>query len=100
MAALIISFQEPFDIQEFPTGNIVFNAKLCYCADSLPLHRLLSGKFVIEAAMDGWSLSCAFEHAYTELSSFADVSKVISCDTVLLSVPPESVCYVGKAWVL
>lgn len=86
--------------RNFLQAILCVNAKLYYFADSLPLHRVLSGKFVIEAAVDGWSLSCALEHAYTELSSFADVSKVVPCDTVLLSVPPESICYLGKAGAL
>lgn len=70
--------------RNFLQAILCLNVTLLLCRVSEgPLHRLLSDKFVMVVGMDGWSLSCALKHAYTELSSFADVSKVISCETAL-----------------
>lgn len=82
VGALIISFQESLDIQEFPVGNILSQCRtLIFFKDSLEglLHGLISGKFVTEAAKDGRGLSCGPERAHAELSCFADVRRVISC---------------------
>lgn len=56
VGVLISSFQESFHIQEFPTGNIVSKCKApIFCKGSWkgPLRRLIPGKVVTEAAMDG-----------------------------------------------